>query len=77
MSKLPQVSGKEAVKVFQNIGYQVTRQRGSLVRMHHSYDSAKIPLTIPLHRTLAKGLLQRLLRDSELTLEEFIKLLRR
>jgi predicted RNA binding protein YcfA (HicA-like mRNA interferase family) len=75
MPKLPVISGSQAIKCFEKIGYQVIRQRGSHVRMHHKSDSTKIPLTIPRHKTLGKGLLRKLLRDAQLTIEELLKLL--
>ena len=75
MPKLPVISGKQAIKSFEKIGYQVVRQRGSHVRMRHKSDSNKQPLTIPLHKTLSKGLIRKLVRDAELLLEEFLKLL--
>lgn len=74
MSKLPLISGKTAIKVFTMIGYQIVRQKGSHIRLHHP---DKKPLTIPDHKTLGKGLLRKLLRDSELSAEEFIKLLKK
>lgn len=43
--------------------------------MRHKIDTSKKPLTIPNHKILGKGLLRKLLRDSELTVEDFIKLL--
>lgn len=75
MPRLPVISGNQAIKCFEKIGYQVIRQRGSHVRMHHKSDSTKQPLTIPLHKTLGKGLLRKLLRDAELTIEAFLKLI--
>lgn len=72
MSKLPLISGKRAIKAFSKIGYRLTRKRGSHFRLHHK---DKRPLTIPDHKILGKGLLRRLLRDSELTIEEFLELL--
>jgi len=75
MPKLPVISGNQAIKCFENIGYQVIRQRGSHVRMRHKSDSSKQPLTIPRHKALGKGLMRKLLRDAELTIEEFVKLL--
>ena len=74
MPKLPSISGKKAIKAFEKIGYHVVRKRGSHFRLQHP---DKIPLTIPEHRTISKGLLKRLLRDSELSVEEFVKLLKR
>jgi len=75
MPKLPIISGNQAIKCFEKIGYQVIRQRGSHVRMRHKTDSTKQPLTIPRHKTLGKGLIRKLLRDAELTIEEFLKIL--
>jgi len=42
--------------------------------MRHKSDGAKRPLTIPRHKTLGKGLMRKLLRDAELTIEGFSKL---
>ena len=74
MSKLPLISGKKAIKVFLKIGYRVIRQKGSHIRLHHS---SKEPLTVPDHKVLGKGLLRKLLRDSELSLNDFIELLKK
>ena len=74
MPKLPLVSGKTAVKVFIKIGYRIVRQRGSHIRLHHI---DKRPLTVPDHKVLGKGLLRKLLRDAELSIEDFINLLKK
>ena len=75
MSKLPIISGEKAVKCFENIGYVIARQKGSHIRMLHGSDKSKKPLTIPTHEVLGKGLLRKLLRDAEINVEEFDKLL--
>ncbi len=74
-AKLPVISGREAVQAFQRFGYEVVRQRGSHIRLRHPTDPAKQPLTIPDHRTLKPGLLRRLIRDAQIEVEEFQKLL--
>ncbi|MDP3883055.1 MAG: type II toxin-antitoxin system HicA family toxin [Candidatus Staskawiczbacteria bacterium] len=71
MAKLPIISGKIAVKVFLKIGYRVVRQKGSHIRLCHE---TRRPLTIPNHKILGKGLIRKLLRDSQLSLEEFLEL---
>lgn len=71
MSKLPLISGDQAVKYFQKAGYQIIRQRGSHIRMRHLTDPAKQPLTIPRHKELGRGLIRKLLRDAGLSMEEF------
>lgn len=45
------------------------------MRMRHRTDHKKRPLTIPNHKIIGKGLLRKLLRDVELTVEDFLKLL--
>lgn len=75
MSKLPVISGKIAVRAFEKMGYRVVRTRGSHFRLYH-LDPKKSPLTIPNHKTLGRGLLRRLIRDTEITVEEFIELLK-
>lgn len=74
MSKLPSVSGRDAIKVFIKIGYKAARQKGSHIRLLHS-NIHRMPLTVPDHKFLGKGLLRKLLRDAEMSIDEFIKLL--
>ncbi len=73
--KLPVVSGKDAVKAFGKLEYITIRQTGSHIRMKHQSDRSKKPLTIPNHRVVGKGLLRKLLRDAEITIEDFCNLL--
>ena len=75
MPKLPVVSGDQAVKAFQELGYVVVRQRGSHIRLHHPTDARRKPLTVPRHDEIGRGLLRKLLRDAQLTVEEFAGLL--
>lgn len=75
MPRLLSISGDKAIKCFEKLGYQVTRQRGSHIRMHHKFDSNKKPLTIPRHKTLGKGLIRKLMRDAEVTLEQLLELI--
>lgn len=73
MAKLPLISGRTAIKAFSKIGYRVIRQKGSHIRLCHL---TKKPLTIPDHKILGKGILRKLLRDSELSVSDFAKLLK-
>ncbi|MEA3293963.1 MAG: type II toxin-antitoxin system HicA family toxin [Euryarchaeota archaeon] len=73
--KLPIISGKEAVKAFEKLGYAPVRQKGSHIRMKHLSDTSKTPISIPNHKVLGKGLLRKLLRDADITTEEFMKVI--
>lgn len=77
MNKLPVVSGKDAVRAFEKIGYQVVRQKGSHMRMRDDANPTHQPLTIPNHKELKPRLLHRLIRDAGLTVEEFNALLKK
>lgn len=76
MPKLPIISGRKAVKAFRKLGYKVTRRKSSHIRMWHSFNKDKKPLTIPQHKILGKGLLRRLLRDADISVEDFLNLLK-
>ncbi|MDJ0589634.1 MAG: type II toxin-antitoxin system HicA family toxin [Pleurocapsa sp. MO_226.B13] len=74
MPKLPTVKANKTIKVLEKIGFQKIRQKGSHLRMKHQDGRVA---TIPIHqgKTIGKGLLRKILRDVELSVEEFIELL--
>ena len=73
MPPLPVISGKEAVRRFERLGYTVVRQRSSHIRMKHPHGD-RLPLTVPDHKVLGRGLLRKLMRDAKVTVREFIQL---
>ena len=68
MPKLPRISGKEAVKVFETLGFRIMRQRGS----HVVLRKGDVGCVIPLHKELAVGTLRSAIKQAELTIEEFL-----
>ena len=52
MSELPRISGAEAIKVFESLGFSVVRQRGSHVVMRLADKGC----VIPRHKELATPL---------------------
>ena len=70
MGILSNISGKEAVKIFQKFGYVVDHQTGSHMLLYHE---SRPTISIPDHRELAPGLLRGLIRKSGLTVDEFLK----
>ncbi|MBU0630457.1 MAG: type II toxin-antitoxin system HicA family toxin [Candidatus Margulisbacteria bacterium] len=75
MHRTPVISGEKAVKCFEKLGYEITRQKGSHIRLHHRVDKDKKPLTIPRHKELGKGLLRKLVRDADISIEDLVGLL--
>ena len=76
MSPLLVVSARDAIRVFEKIGYRQVRQRGSHIRLRDDTNLAHLPLTVPNHKTLKLGLLRMLIRDAGLTVDEFNELLK-
>ena len=71
MTQLPILSGREIIKVLSKIGYVEVRQRGSHIRL--VCDKRK-PVTVPNYKSVDRSLLIKILRDSELIVEEFEEL---
>jgi predicted RNA binding protein YcfA (HicA-like mRNA interferase family) len=74
MAKLPILSGKDVVKILSKIGYVHTRTRGSHMIMIKQTEKGKKMIPIPNHKELAKGTLKAIMNQSEITLEELLKL---
>lgn len=73
MTRLPVVSGAQAVKAFERAGWRVDRQRGSHVVLLKLGQIAS--LSIPQHRELAPGTLRALIRAAGMDAAEFAALL--
>ena len=52
--KLPVISGDELVRVLEKFGYAVVSQKGSHMRLRHSTEPQRKPITVPKHKTLKK-----------------------
>ncbi|MBU7010168.1 MAG: type II toxin-antitoxin system HicA family toxin [Theionarchaea archaeon] len=72
MSSLPVISGKKLVRALKECGYYVRDQKGSHIHLRHL---SRPPLTVPNHKNVARGTLRAIIRDAELTVEEFLTLL--
>ena len=73
--KLPVVSGEDTIKALYKAGFRVVRQKGSHVRMEKKTEKGTVKVTIPLHSSLKKGTLRVILKQAELSVEEFVRLL--
>lgn len=68
MPKLPRVSGTEAIRALQRLGFERVRQSGSHVVMRRGTKGC----VVPLHAELKVGTLAGLLRQADVTAEDFI-----
>ena len=61
MPRLPQASGAEVARLLESLGYGFLRQRGSHARYALTTTVGTHNITIPMHKTLAKGTLNDIL----------------
>jgi predicted RNA binding protein YcfA (HicA-like mRNA interferase family) len=73
VSKLPVLSGADCIKALEKIGFVVYRQRGSHITVTRKDPPAQT--TIPNHKELDRGTLRAIIRQTGLTVDEFVKLL--
>lgn len=73
--KLPRVTAEDMIRVLERMGFHLVRQSGS----HKIYkNAAGRRVTVPYHRKriLHPKVVKSILADADLTVEEFIRLLR-
>jgi predicted RNA binding protein YcfA (HicA-like mRNA interferase family) len=75
MPKLPSVSGERVVRALKRGGFVELRQKGSHVSLEKRATDRVFKTVVPMHAELAKGTLSDILKQSGLTLEEFLELL--
>ena len=72
MPRLPRVSGQQAIRVLEQIGFEQVRQRGSHVVLRRTTPDGDVGCVVPLHRELAVGTLAGILKQAKVTTQEFI-----
>jgi predicted RNA binding protein YcfA (HicA-like mRNA interferase family) len=73
MSRNPRVTGAELVAALERAGFRVLRTKGSHHFLRHEDGRSTV---VPVHsgETIGPGLLHRILRDCQLTADQFAKL---
>lgn len=73
--KLPSVPGDRLIRALQKAGFRKVRQKGSHVALERMTESKTFRTIVPLHKSLAKGTLMDILKQSGLTKEQLLRLL--
>ena len=63
------VSGRKLVKIFKKLGYEKIAQKGSHIKMKN-YDTGSV-IIIPDHKELDRWTLKTILKQAEISDEEF------
>lgn len=69
MSGLPRISGRKCVKVLEKAGFYFKRQHGSHIILRR--DEPYTQLVVPDHKELDRGTLRAIIRQADLSIEEF------
>jgi len=75
MTKLPSLTSKDILSILKKLGFEIKRQKGSHVFLQHPDGRATV---VPIHsgETIGPGLMAKILRDVNMTKEEFYQLLK-
>ncbi len=68
MPKLPRISGAEAIRTLEKLGFEQVRQKGSHVVLRKDH----LGCVVPLHKALKVGTLSGILRQANVSTEEFV-----
>ncbi len=72
--QIPLLSGREVVKIFRCLGWEIARQRGSHIILVKEGHIAT--LSVPDHREVARGTLRSLITRAGLNIDEFLNVLK-
>jgi predicted RNA binding protein YcfA (HicA-like mRNA interferase family) len=72
MPKLPRISSREAIRSLERLGFKQVRQTGSHVVMKKEIEEGEIGCVVPVHRELKVGTLSGILKQAQVTVEEFM-----
>jgi predicted RNA binding protein YcfA (HicA-like mRNA interferase family) len=72
MTRLPRLKGKELVRILERADFRIVRTKGSHIFLRHPDGRATV---VPVHsgETIGPGLLRAILRDVEMSVEEFVR----
>ncbi|OGC06153.1 hypothetical protein A2526_03135 [candidate division WOR-1 bacterium RIFOXYD2_FULL_36_8] len=74
MTKLPVASGKECIKALEKAGFYFKRQEGSHVALRRDVPFCQV--VVPNHKELDRGTLRAIIRQADLSVDEFSRLLK-
>lgn len=73
MNKLPMTSGRECIAALEKAGFYIRRRESSHVILRRDDPFAQV--VVPDHKEIDRGTLKAIIRQSGLSVTEFVKLL--
>jgi len=75
MASLPSISARAAVAAFEKLGFKFDRKTSSHYIMKKPGFSCALSVPVHGNRPVKNGTLRSLIRDAEISIEEFVALL--
>ena len=72
MTKVPSVHYEKVIAALRRHGWVVVRQKGSHIRLQKETVEGAMKLTVPAHRPIKRSTLSHILKQAEISVEEFI-----
>lgn len=72
--RLPAVTARQVIRALEAVGFERIRQSGSHATFRHP-DGRWTIVSIHPGKTIPRGTLRKILRDADLTIEQFLELL--
>jgi len=75
VSNVPSLSFDRIVRALKRDGWTVIRQTGSHIRLQKQTPEETLKLTVPAHRPVKRSTLSHIIKQADLSVEDFLKLL--
>ena len=73
MPKLPRLSGRELIRILELFGFIQIRQKGSHIVLKKKIADGSIGTVVPDHKELAEGTIRGILKQAQISIEEFLE----
>ncbi len=74
MARFPSLTARKVIRALKRAGFVEDRQKGSHLILIHPETKARTVVPVHLGRTIKEPLLRAIIRDANLSIEEFIRL---
>ena len=74
--KVPSLNYEKVINALRRDGWVVVRQKGSHIRLQKHIEDKTLKLIVPAHRPIKRSTLSHIIKQANLTLEDFYKLIK-
>jgi predicted RNA binding protein YcfA (HicA-like mRNA interferase family) len=72
MAKVPSENYDRIVAALKRLGFSFVRQRSSHIRLQKQFPTRRIKITVPAHRPVKRSTLSHILKQAEVSLDDFL-----